>query len=142
MSVEARDALPLSGGPHGGKVSMMAFGHEMESTMSQIVDSLYHLSKEVQPSGNERGISRLHLAHSEPSENSGTVRNMLPSSIRVFKDPYKPISTNVIRVYIHVPRGRVWGSQVGLPTGFGISLNFLAQPTLHSSTTTPKILHM
>ncbi len=119
---------------------MMAFGHEMESTMSQIVDSLYHLSKEVEPSGNERGISRLHLTHSEPSENSGTVRDTLPSSIRVFQDPYKSISTNVIRVY--VPRGRVWGSQVGLPTGFGISLNFLAQPTLHSSTTTPKILHM
>lgn len=140
MSVEARDALPLSGGPHGGKGPMMAFGHEMESTMSQIVDSLYYLSKEVQPSGNERGLSRLHLAHSEPSENSGTVRDMLPSSIRVFKDPYKPISTNVIRVY--VPRGRAWGSQVGLPTGFGISLNVLAQPALHSSTTTPKILHM
>lgn len=41
-----------------------------------------------------------------------------------------------------VPQERVWGNQVGLPTDFGISLNFLSQPTPHSSTTTPKMLYM
>lgn len=51
----------------------------------------YYVSKKVQRSGNKWGISRLHLAQSEPSENSGTVRNMPVSSIRAFKDPCKCI---------------------------------------------------
>ena len=85
-------------------------------------------------------MSRLQLAHSEPSENSGTVRDMLPISSRAYTHPYKTMIVNKDRA--DVPQERVWGNQIGLPTDFGISLNFLSQTTPHSSTTTPKMLYM